>query len=236
MSAEYTLPSSGSGRVATHLGAAAQGRARYLVGAVCVALCGDHARAARRVGLGLAEDHRGGGGDSADLFHPPAQPRQLPAALGLSGGAADLSLQQRRGAAADHRLLPALTIPAGYALARFPVPGKEFIFVFLLLALIVPYQALLTPIFFMFAQLKLTNSLVGLAIVHTAIQLPFSVYIMRNSFEAVPRELEEAAVIDGATSWQVLRHILSRPSGRRSSRSRCSPSSPRGTSSLARWS
>src|SRR5215813_8503462 len=41
-----------------------------------------------------------------------------------------------------------LTIPAGYALARFPVPGKEIVFVFLLLALIVPYQALLTPIFF----------------------------------------------------------------------------------------
>ena len=46
----------------------------------------------------------------------------------------------------------ALTIPAGYALARFPVPGKELIFVFLLLALIIPYQALLTPIFLMFAQ------------------------------------------------------------------------------------
>src|SRR3990172_3938308 len=53
-----------------------------------------------------------------------------------------------------------LTVPAGYALARFPIPGKEFLFVLLLLALIIPYQALLTPIFLMFAQLKLTNSLV----------------------------------------------------------------------------
>jgi multiple sugar transport system permease protein len=101
----------------------------------------------------------------------------------------------------------ALTIPAGYALARFPVPGKEYLFVFLLLALIVPYQALLTPLFFMFAQLRLTNTLVGLAIIHTAIQIPFSIYIMRNSFEAVPRELEEAAVIDGCSSWQVLTRI-----------------------------
>lgn len=100
-----------------------------------------------------------------------------------------------------------LTIPAGYALARFPVPGKEILFVLLLLALIIPYQALLTPIFFMFVQLKLHNSLVGLAILHTAIQLPFSLYIMRNAFEAVPRELEEAAVIDGCDSWQVLTHI-----------------------------
>jgi multiple sugar transport system permease protein len=103
-----------------------------------------------------------------------------------------------------------LTIPAGYALARFPIPRKEFIFVFLLLALIIPYQALLTPIFLMFASLpvKLTNTLVGLAILHTAIQLPFSLYIMRNSFESVPRELEEAALTDGASSLQALRSIF----------------------------
>lgn len=101
----------------------------------------------------------------------------------------------------------ALTIPAGYALARFPVPGKELLFIFLLLALIIPYQALLTPLFFMFAELRLTNTLLGLAIIHTAIQIPFSVYIMRNSFEAVPRELEEAALIDGCSSWQVLTRI-----------------------------
>lgn len=100
-----------------------------------------------------------------------------------------------------------LTVPAGYALARFPIPGKELLFVFMLLALIIPYQALLTPIFLMFAQLRLTNSIVGLAIIHTAIQLPFSLYIMRNAFEAVPKELEEAAVIDGCNTLQVLVRI-----------------------------
>ena len=101
-----------------------------------------------------------------------------------------------------------LTVPAGYGLARFPIPGKEVIFVFLLLALIIPYQALLTPVFLMFSTLGLTNSLFGLAIVHTMIQLPFSLYIMRNAFEAVPRELEEAALVDGASSWQVLRRVF----------------------------
>jgi len=49
---------------------------------------------------------------------------------------------------------------------------------------------------------------VGLAILQTAIQLPFSLYIMRNSFEAVPRELEEAALTDGANSWQILRAVF----------------------------
>ena len=101
-----------------------------------------------------------------------------------------------------------LTIPAGFALARLPIPAREILFVFLLMALIIPYQALLTPMFLMFVQLKLTNSIVGLAILHTTIQLPFSLYIMRNSFEAIPRELEEAAVIDGASSWQVLSRVL----------------------------
>jgi multiple sugar transport system permease protein len=101
-----------------------------------------------------------------------------------------------------------LTIPAGYALGRFPLPGKEFFFLVLLTGLIIPYQALLTPLFFMFVKLKLGNSLIGLAIVHTAIQLPFSIYIMRNAFEAVPRELEEAAVIDGCNSWQVLVRVF----------------------------
>jgi multiple sugar transport system permease protein len=100
-----------------------------------------------------------------------------------------------------------LTIPAGFALARFPIPAKEFLFVFLLLSLIIPYQALITPIFLMFAEIKLTNSIVGLAILHTTIQLPFSVYVMRNAFEAVPRDLEEAAVIDGCSSLQVLLRV-----------------------------
>lgn len=122
----------------------------------------------------------------------------LPTYLANSAGAALLTILFCLG----------LTIPAGYALARFPVPGKEFFFVLLLLGLIIPYQALLTPLFFMFVQFRLHNSLVGLAIVHTAIQLPFSVYVMRNAFEAVPRELEEAAVIDGCNSWQVLVRVF----------------------------
>jgi multiple sugar transport system permease protein len=121
----------------------------------------------------------------------------LPAYLANSLGTAFLAIV----------LTLVLTVPAGYALARFPIPAKEVIFVVLLLALIVPYQALLTPIFLMFAKMGLTNTLLGLAILHTAIQLPFSLYIMRNSFSAVPIELEEAAVVDGASSWQILRTI-----------------------------
>ncbi|MEV6304268.1 carbohydrate ABC transporter permease [Actinoplanes sp. NPDC051861] len=104
-----------------------------------------------------------------------------------------------------------LTVPAGYGLSRFPVPGRELIFVVLLLALIIPYQALLTPMFLMFARVGLTNSLIGLAVLHTTIQLPFSLYILRNTFAAVPREIEEAAVMDGAGSLQILVRVFLPP-------------------------
>jgi multiple sugar transport system permease protein len=60
----------------------------------------------------------------------------------------------------------------------------------------------------MFARVGLTNSVLGLAILHTAIQLPFSLYILRNAFSAVPQELAEAAIVDGATSWQVLVRVF----------------------------
>jgi multiple sugar transport system permease protein len=101
-----------------------------------------------------------------------------------------------------------LSVPAGYGLARFRIPAKEVIFLFLLASLMIPYQALLTPLYLMFAPLGLTNSHVGLAIVHTVLQLPFSVYLMRHSFESVPRDIEEAASIDGCTSFQALWHVF----------------------------
>jgi multiple sugar transport system permease protein len=101
-----------------------------------------------------------------------------------------------------------LSVTAGYGLARFKIPFKEYIFLILLAPLMIPYQALLTPLYLTFAKLGLANSLLGLAIVHTILQVPFSVYLMRNSFEAVPRELEEAAVIDGATPLQCFSRVF----------------------------
>jgi multiple sugar transport system permease protein len=184
------------------------GRNRYLVGAVCLTIC---VFMLTPIVLSMLASVKTTA--EAAAVPPTYVPRELsldsyqrlwsyqaglPTYLGNSFATAFMTIA----------FTLALTIPAGYALARFPVPGKELIFVFLLLALIIPYQALLTPIFLMFAQVKLTNTLIGLAIVHTAIQLPFSLYIMRNSFESVPHELEEAALTDGANSWQILTSIF----------------------------
>ena len=102
----------------------------------------------------------------------------------------------------------ALAIPAGYGLARFRIPYKEVWFLLLLAPLMIPYQALLTPLYLTFSKLGLANSHFGLAIVHTILQLPFSIYLMRNSFEGIPREIEEAAVVDGSTTFQALSQHL----------------------------
>lgn len=101
-----------------------------------------------------------------------------------------------------------LSVPAGFALARFPIPGKEIWFLVILASMMVPYQALLVPLYMMFAKLGLTASHFGLAILHAILQLPFSVYLMRNSFEAIPKELEEAARVDGASSAFQLRRVF----------------------------
>jgi multiple sugar transport system permease protein len=207
-----------------------QGRNRYLLGAVCVALC---TIMLLPIALSVLQSVKTTGEAAA------SPPSWLPSEVSLDSyqrlwdyqfGLPQYVLNSLGTALLAIVFTLALTIPAGFALARLPIPGKEILFLFLLMSLIIPYQALLTPIFLMFAQtysvtlpfsldagnlhigptiaFKLTNSMVGLAILHTTIQLPFSLYIMRNSFEAVPRELEEAAVIDGGGTFAVLRRVL----------------------------
>jgi multiple sugar transport system permease protein len=96
----------------------------------------------------------------------------------------------------------------GYAFARFRFPGRNLLFLATLAILMVPYPTLLIPLYVLLGWLELQNSLLGLAAVLMMFQLPFAPFIMRNSFEAVPRELDEAAMVDGCTSWTVLTHIL----------------------------
>ena len=102
----------------------------------------------------------------------------------------------------------ALAAPAGYGLARFAMRGKEIAFLILLAPIMIPYQAILTPLYLDFAKVGLVNTHLGLAIVHTILQLPFSIFLMRASFEAIPREIEEAAVVDGCSTWQRLTRIF----------------------------
>jgi multiple sugar transport system permease protein len=96
----------------------------------------------------------------------------------------------------------------GYGFARFSFPGKNLLFLATLAILMVPYATILIPLYVVLGHLGLQNSLVGLSLVLIMFQLPFALFMMRNAFEAVPRELEEAALVDGCTTFSALRRIL----------------------------
>jgi multiple sugar transport system permease protein len=97
---------------------------------------------------------------------------------------------------------------AGYALARAKFPGSNVIFFLILATFMIPFQAIITPLFMVLKTLHLNNSLIGLTIVYITFNLPFGLFIMRNSFTAVPATLEEAAQVDGCGIVSSLRHIL----------------------------
>lgn len=96
----------------------------------------------------------------------------------------------------------------GYAFARFTFPGKNVLFLVVLAILMVPYASLLIPLYVLLAGVGLTNSLLGVSLVLTVFQLPFATFMMRISFEAVPAELEESALVDGCTTFGALRRVL----------------------------
>jgi multiple sugar transport system permease protein len=97
---------------------------------------------------------------------------------------------------------------AGYGFARFPFPAKDAVFALILLALMIPFQSILIPLFSLMSVLQLTNSLVGLALIYATFQVPFASYVMRNSFEQIPGEIAEAAVMDGCSSFQSLIRVM----------------------------
>ena len=101
-----------------------------------------------------------------------------------------------------------ISLLGGYAFARFRFPGKNILFLLTLSILMVPYATLLIPLYVLLNEVGLQNSLVGVALVLTMFQLPFSTFLMRISFEAVPRELDEAATVDGCSSFGALWRVL----------------------------
>lgn len=96
----------------------------------------------------------------------------------------------------------------GYAFARFSFPGKTALFLTTLAILMVPYATLLIPLYVILNGLGLGNTTVGVALVLTMFQLPFSTFMMRISFESIPRELDEAALVDGCNSFSALWRVL----------------------------
>jgi multiple sugar transport system permease protein len=101
-----------------------------------------------------------------------------------------------------------VSVFAGYAFARLRFPGSKALFVGILAILMVPHTSLLIPLYIWLDRLSLGNSLVGVSLVMIMYQMPFSVFMMRNSFETVPRELEEAALMDGCSPRSALMRVI----------------------------
>lgn len=101
-----------------------------------------------------------------------------------------------------------ISLLGGYAFARFDFPGKNALFLSTLAILMVPYATLLIPLYVLLNLVGLSNSLVGVALVLTMFQLPFSTFMMRISFESIPKEMDEAAMVDGCSSFSVLWRVL----------------------------
>jgi len=97
---------------------------------------------------------------------------------------------------------------AAAALSRFHFRGRRTIMVGILIVQMLPGTALLIPMFLVFNSLGMLGTYWGLMLAYVAHVLPFSIWVMRGFFITVPAEVEEAARIDGATTWQVLTKIL----------------------------
>jgi len=101
-----------------------------------------------------------------------------------------------------------LATAAGYGFSRFQFRGKYWIVGLMLVTQMFPLVMIIAPIFRLLKPLGLTNSLTGLVIVYTAFNVPFASFLMQSFFDAIPKDLEEAAMLDGANRFAAFRRII----------------------------
>jgi raffinose/stachyose/melibiose transport system permease protein len=100
------------------------------------------------------------------------------------------------------------SIPAGYAFGVIRFPLANVLFYVLIAGIIIPFEAVIIPLYYTFRGLGLTNTYWSLILPQAGLQICFGTFWMRAFFRAAPMELIEAARIDGATTWQVLWRVL----------------------------
>ncbi len=105
-------------------------------------------------------------------------------------------------------IVTAVASLAGYALSRFKFPGKAWVSLVLLMTQTFPLVMVIPPIYRIMGQLGLTDNLYGLIIIYTAFNIAFATFLMQSFCDGVPRDLEEAAMIDGCTRLQAIRRVV----------------------------
>lgn len=97
---------------------------------------------------------------------------------------------------------------AGYVLAGQKIRSASAVMIYFMVAMTVPIQLFLFPLYFVFASLDLLGNVVAVGFILAAVNMPLSVLLMRTFFLKVPREIEEAAIVDGAGTYQLLRRVM----------------------------
>ncbi len=97
---------------------------------------------------------------------------------------------------------------AALAIARFRFYGRRALIMVILGVQLVPLLALLIPLYLMLNRANLTNSLIGVTVTYLVLILPYTVWMLRGFIAAVPRELDEAALVDGCSRWQTFYRII----------------------------
>jgi alpha-glucoside transport system permease protein len=97
---------------------------------------------------------------------------------------------------------------AGYAFAWLDFPGRDWLFVIVIALLVVPLQMALIPIFSLYNTLHLYDTVLGLILFHCAFGLPFAIFLLRNFFIGIPRDILESARIDGASEVTIFVRLI----------------------------
>ena len=97
---------------------------------------------------------------------------------------------------------------AGYAFAWLEFPGRDWIFLGVIALLVVPLQMALIPIFSLYSKVGIFDTKLSLILFHTAFGLPFAIFLLRNFFIGIPKELLEAARIDGASELRIFVRLI----------------------------
>jgi alpha-glucoside transport system permease protein len=97
---------------------------------------------------------------------------------------------------------------AGYAFAWLEFPGRDWLFIFVIALLVVPLQMALIPMFELYNKVGIFDTRLSLILFHTAFGLPFAIFLLRNFFIGIPRDLLEAARIDGASELRIFFRLI----------------------------
>jgi multiple sugar transport system permease protein len=101
-----------------------------------------------------------------------------------------------------------LGVLAGYSFARLRFPGRATLLLLYLGSRMVPGIALIVPLYLVIQRLGLLDSLLALVVTYLTFTLPFTIWLLKSYFQGIPRELEEAALVDGCGFWRMLGRVL----------------------------